>query len=89
MLDTIAANVLVPVAFFGLLIAVPLWRILRGAARNDRRPDDPPAAPDPLLLWIRTASILSGFGPFWYADGLRPRAGAAADDLDTKEGDLT
>jgi hypothetical protein len=87
MFDTIVTNVLAPGAFVGLFVALPLWWALRDAARDRQQPDNRP--PDPLPVWIRTAGMLTGFGPFWYPI-IRPRVRAsAAADPHTKEGDPT
>jgi hypothetical protein len=63
-MSDIATNLLIPVAFVALCVALPLWRVLRAAARDDRRTDGQPADPQPE--WIRATAALSFFGPFWY-----------------------
>lgn len=74
MFDTIVTNVVAPAAFVVLCVVLPLWQVLRTASRDRQRPDPTPR--DPLQDWIRTAAILSGFGPFWYSAALRPPAPA-------------
>ena len=86
MFETILTNVLAPVAFIGLFVALPLWWVLRGAARERRLPDSQPAE---QAHWISAAAIMSGFGPSWHHPYLRPRVYAAAEALRQREGDPT
>jgi hypothetical protein len=80
MFDTIVSNVLVPAAIVALLV-VSLRRLPRAGTRRHERPSDP------QMDWIRTAAILSGFGPFWYSADLARRLDASAGGPSTKEGD--
>ena len=86
MYDTIATNLLIPGAFVALVVGLPLWRVLRTAAHDRRRPGDPP--PDPSREWIRATAVLSVFGPFWYQPYLRSHL-RATESIATKEDDLT
>ena len=86
MFETIIAGVLLPATLIGLVVGVPLWRALRGAGDERPRPEDPP--PDPLPMSIRTAAVLSPFGPFWYTAYIRPRVRVAAEPH-PEEGDPT
>jgi hypothetical protein len=80
----IVTNLLIPVVFVALFVALPLWRVLRAAARDDRRPDGRPADPQPE--WIHATAALSFFGPFWYPISIPRRQPAP---IDTKGSDLT
>jgi hypothetical protein len=84
MSDSIVANVLLMGAFLALFVALPLWWELRAAPRGRSRPDDQPADPSPL--WIRSAAMMSVFGPLWYQPYGRPRI-RVSEPSDTMEGD--
>jgi hypothetical protein len=84
MFDTIVTNVLLPGAFVALFVVLPLWWGLRDGPRDHRRPDDQPSDLSPL--WIRSAAVLSVFGPFWYQPYSRPRI-PVSEPSHPKEGD--
>ena len=86
MFDIIVTNVLVPVAIIALFIVLPLWWVLRGAARDRQQPD---AQPRDLSQWISTAAIMSGLGPSWHPHLIRPRVHVAEQPIHPEEGDLT